>query len=116
MILVPNLTARIANKDGHCQDPWVSFFQQFSQSPSPILDIIVGLSPYAYTVKEPGSIYLANGTVTGITLIRGKHAPLPLDTTSGILIPVCIGDIITVSYSVLPTISFLPNYSNPAIR
>lgn len=108
MILVPNLIAALVDKAGLCLNPWTTFFQQFSQAPSPIKDIDVAASPFVYQVKEPGSIIVSGGTVSLVQFTRGQDT---ITLQENILIPVCIGDIITTTYSVLPEIKFLPNYS-----
>lgn len=109
MLTVPNVLSKIVNKFGNCVDPWLKFFQQFSQAPSPALDVILTVSPFEYTAVEPGNIYI-DGAVTTVTLTRKNKV---IDVGANILIPVCIGDVITITYAVLPVVSFFPNYATP---
>lgn len=110
MILIPNSLSALVNKSLLCVNPWFTYFRQFSIAPSPIKTVDVGVSPFAYTVKEPGSVFVTGGTVSLVQFTRGQ---VTLTLTTNTLIPVCIGDIITVTHSVLPTIKFLPNYASP---
>lgn len=74
---------------------------------SPIAAITVGASPYAYTAPAAGMVVVSGGTVSAITLKRGAPAAISVGETSGI-IPVSAGDIVSTTYSVLPTMSFVP--------
>lgn len=110
MIRVPNLIAPLVSRMGLCLQPWTAFFQQFSQPPSAMLTLTVGASPFAYQVLEPGNIFITGGSVSLVQLTRGSDT---ITLQAGVLIPVSIGDIITTTYTVLPTIRFLPNYATP---
>lgn len=107
MITLPSLFAKLVDTSGRMLTPWNSYFQQFTQAPASAIDITVGISPFAYTVREPGTLSIAGGTITGVTLTRGSVV-ITLTTTNN-LIPVGINDIVTVSYSVLPTLRLLPS-------
>lgn len=108
MINWPNTLAAMVDRSGRVLEPFVSFFQQFSRAPSPMLDIDVGASPFAYTTKEPGNVHISGGTVSAVELTRGVDT---IQLAPDLLIPVSIGDVVTVTYTVLPTFKFLPNYS-----
>lgn len=85
----------------------VSYLQQFTQAPPKFLPIIVDTSPFSYTAKEPGFVFVSGGTVSAITLMRG---PDSLNVTGQKIIPVSINDIVETTYSVLPTLTFIPIY------
>lgn len=105
---LPNLIAPLVDAAGLLkQQAWVSFFQQFVSAPSPILPLIVGVSPYVYIAVEPGLIAVSGGTVSAISLIRGSIA---INVTGMLLIPVEIKDSIKVTYSILPIVQFIPRY------
>jgi hypothetical protein len=74
---------------------------------APIAAITVGASPYAYTAAAAGTVVVSGGTVSAITLKRGAPAAISVGETSGV-IPVSAGDIVTVTYSAAPTMSFVP--------
>jgi hypothetical protein len=109
MQLVPNLKARMVDAAGLLQSPWNSFFQQFTQAPPAVIPITVGASPFEYQAKEPGLISISGGTVSAVTFTRGS---VTVTVTGQILIPVYLNDVIEVTYSVLPTMKFFPNYGN----
>jgi hypothetical protein len=107
-LLVPNLSAPLTDSYGLIKSQaWISFFQQFVQAPSGTSSLIVGASPFAYQAKEPGLVNVGSGVVSHISLTRGSTI---IDVTGLKLIPVAIKDTVTVTYSVLPTILFIPNY------
>lgn len=72
----------------------------------PVAVVALGASPAAYTAPFTGTVVITGGTVTIITLTRQGTA-VATGLTAGI-IPVSRGDVITVTYAVLPTVSFLP--------
>lgn len=111
MIILPSILSSVVDKAGRIVEPWTSFLAQFAKAPSPILDITVGASPFEYTVKEPGNMYIQGVGITAISLTRGTDT-IQLGVFN-ILVPVCIGDIITVTFGAPPTaLKFLPNYAS----
>jgi len=107
MIPLPNLIAPFVGKGGRLLAPFIQYLQQFTQAPPNIADIIVGASPFNYVAQEPGNVSITGGTIGSISLSRGL---LFIDVTGQKLIPVAIKDVISVSYTVLPTMKFLANY------
>lgn len=107
MIPLPNKNNSFVDNKGKIQRPWDSYLQQFTQAPPKIMTVIVGATPFAYTVKEPGMVSVTGGTITTIVLSRGTDT---IDVTGTKLIPVSINDVVTVDYTVLPTIKFIPSY------
>jgi len=108
MNVLPSMIAKFVDATGRLLPPWNSYLQQFTQAPAPVINITVGASPFAYTTRIPGQLVISGGTLTGITLTRGTVV-LTLATTNRLIL-MGINDIVTVSYSVLPTIQFLPLY------
>lgn len=93
--------------------PWIQYLQQFTIAPPAFMPIVVTASPFSYEAKEPGNIFISGGTVTSITLSRGQDTIIVApNTVNPRLIPVAINDIITVTYSVLPTMKFIPSYGS----
>lgn len=108
MVPLPNLLAPLVDKvTGLIKRPWNSFLQQFVQPPPAFMAISVTASPFSYTVKEPGMVTITGGTVSNVALTRGT---VTINFGSINLVPVGINDIVTVTYSVLPTIKFVPSY------
>lgn len=85
----------------------VSYLQQFTQAPPKFVAITVDTSPFSYTAKEPGFVFVAGGTVSALALTRGTDM---LDMTGQKIVPVSINDTVTATYSVLPTMVFIPIY------
>lgn len=113
MIPLPNVLAAFVNKSGQIIRPWNSYLQQFTQQPPSVVSITVSGSPFSYTAREPGNIAITNGTISNIRLSRGI---VDIDFGAGTdkIIPAGINDIITITYSVLPTVRFLPSYGQTA--
>jgi hypothetical protein len=118
MLLVPNMVAPLVQVRGPKGEiykgtlipPWNSFFQQFTQAPPPVMALPVVGSPFTYEAKELGTILISGGTLTDVSFTRGSDV-----TTLGNaarVIPVNVRDIVTITYSVLPIVKFVPTYGN----
>lgn len=88
---------------GYIIDPWNSYFQQFGQK-APTPAAVTGASPFSYTANTKGNLFVIGGTVSNITLTRGTGT---FNLTGEKVIPISIGDKVTVTYSVLPAMTFL---------
>ena len=109
MITLPSMVSKFVDNTGRLLSPWNSYLQQFTQAPAPVITVTIGVSPFAYTARIPGNLVIVGGTITAITLARGTTV-INLVTTNR-FIPMGINDIVTVTYSVIPTsIQFLPSY------
>lgn len=108
MLPLPRIVSPLVDTYGKINQGWNNFLQQFSQPPQPFITLTVSGSPFQYVGKEPGHIFITGGTITGLTLSRGVDA-LALATTMRI-IPIEISDLVTVTYSVLPVVTFVPRY------
>lgn len=76
-------------------------------STAAIATVTVGASPFAYAAPSAGTVLIVGGTVTAVTLKRGTAAAVSVGATAG-SVPVSAGDIVTVTYSAAPTMSFVP--------
>ncbi|KVD81920.1 hypothetical protein WS62_23475 [Burkholderia sp. ABCPW 14] len=72
-----------------------------------IAALTVGASPFAYTAQAAGTVVISGGTVSAVTLKRGSPAAISVGETAGV-VPVSAGDIVTVTYTVAPTMDFVP--------
>lgn len=88
---------------GYLISPWNRYFQQFAQE-APEAVIVTGASPLSYTANTKGSFFVIGGTVSNISLIRGSAT---INLTGEKVIPISIGDTVTVTYSVAPAMTFL---------
>lgn len=109
MIPLPNRNYPFVSKLGAIASAWASYLQQFTQQPPNFINITVGISPFSYEAAEPGNLSITGGTIINIRLTRGT---VNIDYGSGTnkIIPLAIRDIVTVTYSVLPAINFIPSY------
>jgi hypothetical protein len=82
-----------------------ALFPSFLGAGAAISGISVGASPFAYTATTGGSVAVAGGTVSGITLTRSSTT-VPVGTQGAIFAR--NGDVVTVTYSVAPTMNFIP--------
>lgn len=103
MTFVPNLQSALVDKLGKVIPPWNSFFQQFTQL-APAAQPVIGASPLIYTTNVPGNLIIPNGTISNITLTRGLAN---FNLTGLKVIPMGIGDTVTITYSVAPSVDFL---------
>jgi len=69
--------------------------------------ITVGASPYTYTAEADGLLIVAGGTVSQIAYLRNATS-VPLGVIAG-SVQVLSGDAITITYTVAPTVTFLPS-------
>lgn len=80
-----------------------------------VIAITPGASPFAYTALAEGSVTVAGGTVSAISITRGATV-VPTGATAGIF-PLSQGDIITVTYSVVPTtMNFIPSGTDSEVN
>lgn len=85
---------------------WTNFFTQFLAEPAAIEAVTVGASPFSWTAPTGGGVLVVEGgSVSDLDLTRGAST-IDLGITAG-PIPVATGDIIIITYAVLPTVSFL---------
>ena len=93
------------------KEPWVQYLSQFTIAPPPFVSVTVGASPFSYQAEEPGNLFISGGTVSGIELTRGPDTITVFPSTANPrLVPVAVADIVTVTWSVKPTIKFIPSY------
>lgn len=70
------------------------------------ITVAVGGSPFAYTAPSAGYIIIRGGTVSAVQVTR--TVTTLTGQTAGIF-PVSQGDVLTVTYSGLPAMVFVPN-------
>lgn len=106
MLPLPNMVQPFTDAARRIAKPWNYYLQQFTQRPPAFMNVI-GASPFSYIAKEPGYLIATGGTITALHLIRGSD---DIDLTGQKIIPVSIEDTVIFTYSVLPTIRFVPIY------
>lgn len=109
MQTLPSVLSRFVDQAGKIVTPFIQYLQQFTIAPPSFDPIAVGVSPFEYIAREPGNIAITGGTITNVTLIRGVDS-LSFGSATNRIIPVAINDVLEVTYSVLPTLTFIPSY------
>ena len=72
----------------------------------PAAPVTVGASPYTWSAPFTGCLSITGGTVSAISIIR-QGTTVATGITAG-LVPVSKFDQVKITYSVLPTVVFLP--------
>lgn len=94
-------------KTGLLTEGWARFLVRLQQltAERPVMPVSPGASPYSFTATTIGDLLVRGGTVSGVVLTRG--ATSVTCPTSG-FVPMAAEDVVTVTYSVVPTITFVP--------
>ena len=106
--IVPSSQQPIASSNGQVTTPWQRFFNTLPgvQKAAPPVAAAPDGSPFSFTAGALGTVFIAGGTVSQITLTR-YGTVVPTGATSG-GISVANGDVVTVTYSGPPSINFVP--------
>jgi len=104
----PTYTQPISNGT-NTQPSWYRFFQaiHIGTPPQAESSITVTASPFTYTASMGGFVIVHGGTVSQISFSRTSGTSYITGQTTGTF-PVSAGDSVIVTYSGLPTITFVP--------
>lgn len=104
--VVPSFDQPIVQK-GVTSSVWYRWFTGKGQGipPSGELAVSVNASPFTYVAPSGGFVIVRSGTVSALQFMRVGTYLLPF--TSGI-VPLSKGDSLVVTYSVTPTVIFVP--------
>lgn len=86
---------------------WYRYWQSLSDLPGAAVQPAVGASPWTYSPPNAGTVLVSGGTVSSIKFVRGR-VTITTGLTSG-MFPVGLGDSLIITYTVLPTVWFLPS-------
>ena len=86
---------------------WYKFFSALYKGTPPSAEtaLVVGISPWSYSAPAKGFVIIRGGTVSAVTFSRSMTTLT--GQTAGIF-PLAQGDVLTVSYSGLPTMTWVP--------
>jgi hypothetical protein len=75
-------------------------------APAPLVAITVYPSPMAYTATSSGFVLIKGGTILSLSLTRAGYT-VAINTNAS-TIPVAPGDVIGVTHSAAPIMTFVP--------
>jgi hypothetical protein len=92
---------------GQTHTAWYRFFQGVYKGTPPASEstVTLGASPYAYQAAAKGFLIIRGGTVSAAQFARSVTTLT--GQTQGIF-PLSQGDTLTITYSVLPTVTWVP--------
>lgn len=102
----PSLATRAVDERGFFTPQWVRFFTDLITPPKSVVAFVLGASPASVKPSESGHLIITGGTVSSVKLLRGGTL-LNLPGTSG-LFPVSYGDELIITYTIAPTVQFIP--------
>jgi hypothetical protein len=105
---LPATQQAVDQETGAWESFWYQWVVRISQlsAERPIAPVTVGASPFVYTASTIGNIFVSGGTVSSIVL---KRSGVSLTVPENIFIPVAADDTVTVTYTGLPTMTFVPS-------
>jgi hypothetical protein len=105
---IPTYQTRLETNDVTTSN-WFNFWSGMlqGQPTGNISALIPGVSPYSYQATQGGSVVISGGTVSIVELSRDGVAYYATGQTSG-MFPVSMGDVLRVTYTVVPTMTFVP--------
>lgn len=94
---------------GSTNKDWYFFFVGLFQGLAPEAEVNVPAtgSPLTFSATRGGYLIVAGGTVSAIEFSRDGITFYTIGITNGI-VPVCSSDRVRVTYSVAPTMTFVP--------
>lgn len=100
-------TALVTNKT--TTSSWFRLWQGlFSGAPTANISVVaVGVTPFTYAAPVGGTVIVSGGTVSQVKFSRDGASFFVTGQTQG-MFPVSQGDQLVISYSVPPTITFVP--------
>lgn len=105
---LPNFNVPLVNK-GVTNKDWFFFWSNLFKGLSPANEspVTVGASPFVYSADVRGSVIVNGGTVSAIAFSRDGTTFYTTGQTAG-MFTLNAGDQLRVTYTVLPTLTFVP--------
>ncbi|UIY28694.1 hypothetical protein LZK73_18360 [Neorhizobium galegae] len=104
-IIVPSSNQPISGGGGIITTVWMRFFNALLAPPSAVQSVPATASPVIFKGSERGVLIISGGTVTSTIL---RRATTNVDLTGASIVPVSIGDEVSIAFSGSPTILFIP--------
>jgi hypothetical protein len=105
---LPDFGLAAVDKEGKFSAAWQRGLTRLAQltAARKIAAVSPGASPFTYTATTIGNLLITGGNVSAVLLTRGlQSAACPV---SG-FIPMAAKDSVTITYTVAPTLTFVPN-------
>lgn len=103
--IVPSSAQPISQGGGIITTVWLRFFNALVSSPASVEAITPSQSPYSFKPSQTGSLTSSGGSGVALTF---KRASATVGFGASATIPVSIGDEITIEYTTVPTVFFIP--------
>lgn len=104
--IVPSSRQRMVTADGTSTAEFQRFFNAIAGPPSAVQSISLSPSPMSFVSSANGTLAVVGGSVSAITLTRGGST-VNLGTSTR-LIPVSNADVVAITYTGTPTMTFIP--------
>ncbi len=106
---LPNFNVPL-EKQGITSKDWYFFWANLfiGLSPGDEVAVTVGASPYAYTAGVKGNVIVSGGTVSAIAFSRDGVTFYTTGQTAG-MFALNARDSLRITYTVLPTVTFVPS-------
>lgn len=106
---LPDFNTPLTDKKGVITTSWFRCWEGlFSGAPTANLSVITpGSTPYAYIAPAGGTLIVNGGTVSQVKYSRDGASFYVTGQTQG-MFPLSQGDQLVISYSVPPTLTFVP--------
>lgn len=105
--VVPSTKVPVVDRNGNPTVEYQRFFGALVSPPQKAEAPTLATSPATYTASITGTLFVSGGTVSDISISRGQSV-IPAGVVAG-PIPLAGGDVATITYSVKPTVNFLPS-------
>jgi hypothetical protein len=105
---LPDVNTPLTTK-GTINSSWFRCWQGlFSGAPTANISVVtVGVTPFTYAAPAGGTVIVNGGTVSQVKFSRDGASFYVTGQTQG-MFPVSQGDLLVISYSVPPTVTFVP--------
>jgi hypothetical protein len=96
--------------DGKTSASWRRWMHDTEVGTPPSNEVVVvpSGSPFAYQAPSRGAVVVSGGTVSKIQISRTSMVNYTVGVTAG-MFPMALGDVLTVTYSGIPTMVFIPS-------
>lgn len=105
--IVPSSKQKMVTAEGTVTPEYQRFFNALAGSAASFVSVTLTSSPMSYTASGLGHLNINGGTISALSLRRaGSTITL---TTSVRMIPMSNADVVSITYTGTPTITFIPD-------